>query len=59
MIVCLCRGVTEGEIVEAARSGAACIDDISRLCEGAGADCGSCRSTIKEVLTASLTDRAA
>jgi bacterioferritin-associated ferredoxin len=51
--------VSDREIAEAARTGASCIDDISRVCEGAGADCGSCRSTIQEVLTASMTDRAA
>ncbi len=59
MIVCLCRGVTERQISEAARAGAASVDDISRSCEGAGADCGSCRRTIQEVLAVSLTDRAA
>jgi bacterioferritin-associated ferredoxin len=59
MIVCLCRGVTEREIVEAARTGAASVEDIGRVCKGAGADCGSCRATIREVITASQTDRAA
>jgi len=59
MIVCLCRGVSERDITDAARKGAASVEDVSRSCAGAGADCGTCRPTIEEVLAALRTDRAA
>ena len=45
-----------GEAMEPSRTS---VEDISRSCAGAGADCGTCRPTIREVLASSLTDRAA
>ena len=42
MILCICRGVSEREVREAVRCGARTLDDVSRRCDGAGRDCGSC-----------------
>ena len=50
MIVCLCRGVSEREIVDATRNGASSLDDISTSCAGAGRDCGTCRPVIEDIL---------
>jgi bacterioferritin-associated ferredoxin len=47
MVVCICRGVTEDEIVDAIRRGAYSLEKIARRCDGAGTDCGSCRSEIQ------------
>jgi bacterioferritin-associated ferredoxin len=59
MIVCLCRGVSEREIREAARCGAASIEDVARTCEGAGTECGMCRPDIEAEICRQRTDRAA
>jgi len=50
MIVCLCRGVSDRQIVEAVRCGARSLDDVARRCDGAGTDCGSCRAHIEDHL---------
>ena len=42
MIVCSCRGISDRDVVEAVRCGARTLEDVSRRCDGAGADCGSC-----------------
>ena len=47
MILCICRGVTEDEIVDAIRRGAFSLEKIARRCDGAGTDCGSCRAEIQ------------
>jgi bacterioferritin-associated ferredoxin len=52
MIVCICRGVTDDEIVDAIRRGAYSLDKITRRCDGAGSDCGSCRGEIQAHLDA-------
>ena len=46
MILCICRSVSEREVVEAVRCGARTLDDVSRRCDGAGGDCGSCLTYI-------------
>ena len=52
MILCICRGVTEEEVVDAIRRGALSLDKIARRCDGAGTDCGSCRAEIRAHLEA-------
>jgi bacterioferritin-associated ferredoxin len=47
MVLCICRGVTEEEILDAIRRGAYSLDKIARRCDGAGTDCGSCRTEIQ------------
>ena len=42
MIVCVCRGVSDRDVVEAVRGGARTVEDVGRRCGGAGTDCGSC-----------------
>jgi bacterioferritin-associated ferredoxin len=42
MIVCSCRGISDREVVEAVRCGARTLEDVSRRCDGAGEECGSC-----------------
>ena len=59
MIVCLCKGVSDGEICDAIRRGACSIDEVSRRCRGAGGDCGSCRSDIVAQIIDSAGQRAA
>ena len=47
MILCICRGVTQDEILDAIRRGASSLEKIARRCDGAGADCGACRAEIQ------------
>lgn len=56
MILCLCRGVSDREVTNAIQSGARSLDDITRHCDGAGAQCGSCRCDIEQLL--GLSDQA-
>ena len=46
MLICVCRGVSEGEVVEAVRCGARTLEEVARHCDGAGGDCGSCVADI-------------
>jgi bacterioferritin-associated ferredoxin len=50
VIVCLCRTVSEREIVEAIRCGARTLDDVAGRCAGAGRDCGACQTHIEHCL---------
>ena len=50
MILCICRGVTEDEILNAIRRGAFSLEKVARRCDGAGTDCGSCRAEIQQHL---------
>jgi len=42
MIVCVCRGISDRDVAEEVRRGARSLDELSRRCDGAGRDCGSC-----------------
>jgi bacterioferritin-associated ferredoxin len=59
MILCICRGVTEEEILDAIRRGAFSLEKIARRCDGAGTDCGSCRAEIQTHLEACRQARVA
>jgi len=52
MILCVCRGISDRHVVEAIQRGARTVDDITRSCPGAGAQCGSCRRDLEALLTA-------
>ena len=52
MYVCLCAGVTDGEIKAAIRDGAETVEEIM-YCTGAETGCGSCVPTIGELVEAS------
>jgi bacterioferritin-associated ferredoxin len=54
MVLCICRGVTDDEIVDAIRRGAFSLEKIARRCDGAGTDCGSCRAEIQAEIRAHL-----
>lgn len=49
MYVCLCKGVTDGQIKDLASKGVRCVNEVGR-CSGAGTRCGSCRTTIAKLL---------
>jgi bacterioferritin-associated ferredoxin len=51
MILCLCRGVSEREVVEVVERGATTLAEVRRQC-GAGTDCGSCVADITAQLEA-------
>jgi bacterioferritin-associated ferredoxin len=59
MMLCMCRGVTEGEILDAIRRGAFSLEKIARRCDGAGTDCGSCRADIQAHLDACRQEKTA
>lgn len=46
MILCMCRGVSDREVLEAIRAGAASLDEVSARCDGAGTHCGVCLDDI-------------
>ncbi len=48
MYVCLCNGVTEGEVLEAIEAGAATVEEVAH-CTGAGTRCGSCVHRLAEL----------
>lgn len=50
MILCMCRGISDRDVVEAVRCGARTVEDVSRHCDGAGGDCGSCLAYIEHHL---------
>jgi bacterioferritin-associated ferredoxin len=49
MYVCLCNAVTQRQVEECARSGAASLDDLTAQL-GVGAGCGRCRECAAELL---------
>lgn len=49
MIVCLCVGVNDRDIVGAITDGAHTVDQIG-ACSGAGTGCGACREFIQDML---------
>lgn len=50
MIVCVCEGISDHEIRDQCRRGAANVSAMARAC-GAGDKCGSCRKQIKSLIT--------
>jgi bacterioferritin-associated ferredoxin len=50
VILCVCRGVSDREVVEAVRCGARSLDDVTRRCRGAGNACGTCRPLIAKCI---------
>ena len=51
MILCLCQGVSQREVVDVVERGASTVAEVRRQC-GAGTDCGSCVADIKACLEA-------
>jgi bacterioferritin-associated ferredoxin len=52
MILCMCRGISDRDVVEAVRCGARTLEEVARSCDGAGGDCGSCLAFIERHLPA-------
>jgi bacterioferritin-associated ferredoxin len=52
MIVCHCRAVGHGAVLDAIEQGACDLDGVADAC-GAGAVCGGCRPTVSQLLTGS------
>jgi len=52
VIVCLCRGVSDGALHDAVAAGAASLPELATACRGAGTDCGSCRWMLAALLDA-------
>jgi LSD1 subclass zinc finger protein len=52
VIVCLCRGVSDGTLHDAVAAGAASLPELAMACRGAGTDCGSCRWMLTALLDA-------
>jgi NAD(P)H-nitrite reductase large subunit len=52
MIVCHCRAVGHGAVLDAIDAGACDVDDVADRC-GAGAACGGCRPTVARLLSGS------
>jgi len=52
VIVCLCRGVSDGALHDAMAAGAASLPELATACRGAGTDCGSCRWMLAALLDA-------
>lgn len=51
-VLCQCNGVSKGAVDEAVRNGCGSTSEVSR-CTRAGTGCGTCRSSIQELLDAS------
>lgn len=49
MIVCVCKGVACSKIRALLRDGVDSVEAVRASC-GAGTDCGSCRSTIEDMI---------
>jgi bacterioferritin-associated ferredoxin len=49
MYICICNGITERDIRQAAAAGADTLDDLQREL-GVGAGCGNCASCARECL---------
>lgn len=49
MVVCLCQGVSEKQVREAIADGATTRKKVTRVC-GAGAGCGGCHQSIREII---------
>jgi bacterioferritin-associated ferredoxin len=56
VIVCLCRGVSDGALHEAVAAGAGTLPELARACRGAGTDCGSCQWMLSALLDAAGPD---
>lgn len=58
MYVCICRGVTDGQIRDAVRQGCSSRKDLVK-CLDVGRGCGKCRAEIRSVLRLFAEDPAA
>ena len=57
MIICICRGKSDREVMRAIDNGASSVRDLQRC--GIGDQCGSCHTTLRGMLARAAADRAA
>lgn len=53
MYVCLCVGATNQMVCDAVAAGATTSKEVAAMC-GAGADCGRCRCTVRDIIETAL-----
>lgn len=53
MVICLCKGVTDGKLRWLVQNGATTLKQVVRTCH-AGTDCGSCIFQVKDIVEAAL-----
>jgi bacterioferritin-associated ferredoxin len=58
MYICLCNGITEGQIRSCAQEGVCTLRELES-CLGVGVSCGKCRQAAGEVLEAACSDSTA
>ncbi len=58
MYVCLCKGVTDRQVRDAAAAGARSVSEVSLAC-GAGTGCGGCHPLLARLLAACPVARCA
>jgi len=56
MLVCQCNGVSDRTIRRVVRAGAGTVRQVAQGC-GAGAACGDCAETIRELIRADAAER--
>jgi len=49
MIICICRGASEGQIHKAVDAGATCLGQLQAA--GIGDQCGACVTTLRDLLS--------
>jgi bacterioferritin-associated ferredoxin len=52
VIICLCRGVSESDILRVIERGACTLDAVTAAC-GAGGDCGACTIMLADLVAES------
>ena len=57
MIVCICRGASDTQVMQAIDRGATSLHDLQRC--GIGDQCGSCHNSLRMMLAAAAAEREA
>ena len=55
MYVCLCKAVTDSQIIEAVENGAYKLEHLEERC-GVGSGCGRCRDTAQQLIDQQLAE---
>jgi bacterioferritin-associated ferredoxin len=53
MVICLCKGVTDGKLRWLVQNGATTLRQVVKTCH-AGTDCGTCACHVKEIVEKEL-----
>jgi bacterioferritin-associated ferredoxin len=49
MLVCICKGLSERQVLSTIQGGARTVEEIGKRC-GAGTDCGTCEGALEAML---------